>query len=113
MTDISHIKWYYKGAWIRPINGGILPIRLEKNGKPKRDPIPGVLRHEVFQRDGYRCQECGATNLEISLEVDHIIPVSQGGTDELSNLQTLCIICNRAKGNRTWTGGNRILTTGI
>lgn len=99
---VSHIKWYHQDTWIRIINGFILPLKPKKN-KPSRSPIPGVLRHEVFQRDGYRCRECGATNLETSLEVDHIIPVAQGGTDELKNLQTLCTACNRAKGNRAWT----------
>jgi 5-methylcytosine-specific restriction endonuclease McrA len=100
---VSHIKWYHHDTWIRIINGFILPIKPEKNNKQKRSPIPTVLRHEVFLRDGYRCRECGATNQETSLEVDHIIPVSQGGTDELKNLQTLCTACNRAKGNRAWT----------
>ena len=100
---VSHIKWYHNDIWIQIVNGFHLPILPEKNLKPKRNPIPGVLRHEVFQRDGYRCRECGATNCETSLEVDHIIPVSQGGTDELGNLQTLCCMCNRAKGNRNWT----------
>jgi predicted restriction endonuclease len=100
---VSYIKWYHNDIWIRIVNGFHLPILPERNTRPKRNPIPGVLRHEVFRRDGYRCRECGATNHETSLEVDHIIPVSQGGTDELGNLQTLCTPCNRAKGNRTWT----------
>ena len=102
--DISYIKWYHENKWIRPINGGIIPIFPNKNRKPKRNPIPPALRHEVFVRDNYRCVECGATNKEAMLEADHIIPVSQGGSDELTNLQTLCIICNRAKSNRTWKG---------
>jgi 5-methylcytosine-specific restriction enzyme A len=100
---ISYIKWYHNDIWISIINGFNLPLLPEKNIKPKRNPIPGVLRHEVFHRDGYRCLECGATNHETSLEVDHIIPVAQGGTDELDNLQTLCRTCNQAKGNRAWT----------
>ena len=99
---VSYIKWYHHDTWIRIINGYILPIKTQKD-KPKRNPIPTALRHEVFLRDGYRCRECGISNLETSLEVDHIIPVSQGGSDELGNLQTLCCTCNRAKGNRAWT----------
>lgn len=71
----------------------------------KRKSIPGVLRHEVFKRDGYRCVECGATNKETTLHIDHIIPFSNGGTDELNNLQTLCETCNLAKSNRHWKGG--------
>jgi len=51
----------------------------------KRIPINAALRHEAFVRDGYRCLECGASNQDTSLEVDHIIPVSQGGTDELQS----------------------------
>jgi len=53
------------------------------------------------------CQDCGASKNEVKLEVDHIIPVSQGGNDELSNLQVLCKECNRAKGNRSWIGGEQ------
>lgn len=105
---VSHLKWYHNDIWIRVINGYHNPILPPKNLKPKRNPIPGVLRHEVFRRDGHRCLECGATNHEIRLEVDHIIPVSQGGTDELNNLQTLCYKCNQAKGNRAWTAGRAL-----
>jgi hypothetical protein len=70
-----------------------------------RDPISKSIRHEVFKKDNYRCIECGATNTETILHVDHIIPKSAGGTDELSNLQTLCDKCNLAKSNRKWEGG--------
>ena len=73
----------------------------------RREPIPARLRHEVFRRDGYRCRECGATNKETTLHVDHILPVSQGGTNEISNLQTLCQKCNLAKSNRHWKGPQR------
>lgn len=67
-----------------------------------RKPIPGYLRHQVFVRDNYRCQECGATNKETTLEIDHIKPVSKGGTNDIDNLQTLCRECNRAKSARIW-----------
>lgn len=56
-----------------------------------------VLRKMVMERDAYRCQQCGGW---IDLEVDHIVPRSRGGTDDLDNLQTLCRTCNRRKGNR-------------
>lgn len=70
-----------------------------------REPIPSKLRHEVLQRDGYRCRECGASKEDTQLEIDHIIPVAEGGTNDISNLQTLCKACNRAKYTRTWVGG--------
>lgn len=70
-----------------------------------RQPIPRKLRHEVFMRDGYRCRECGASKDETSLEIDHIVPVARGGTNDIDNLQTLCRECNRMKHTDTWVGG--------
>lgn len=98
---LQNINWYYKGKKIFPINGFIKHMPGEFS-RPRRNPIPGVLRHEVFVRDGYKCLECGATNKDEKLEVDHIIPVAHGGTDELENLQTLCRVCNLAKSHRAW-----------
>ena len=61
---------------------------------------PGV-RSQVFARDGYRCRHCGiSADLGAVLHVDHIIPISKGGTSDLSNLQTLCQDCNLGKTNR-------------
>ena len=70
-----------------------------------RQPIPRKLRHEVFKRDGYRCRECGASKDETSLEIDHILPVAKGGTNDIDNLQTLCRECNRMKHTDEWVGG--------
>jgi 5-methylcytosine-specific restriction endonuclease McrA len=42
------------------------------------------------------CKYCGATE---NLTIDHKHPVSLGGTDDLSNLQTLCYDCNSLKSN--------------
>ena len=70
-----------------------------------RQPIPRKLRHQVFQRDGYRCRECGASKDETSLEIDHIVPVAKGGTNDIDNLQTLCRECNRMKHADEWVGG--------
>lgn len=52
-------------------------------------------RFLVFKRDRYRCRICGRSGIE--LEVDHMVPVAQGGSDALDNLQTLCFDCNRGK----------------
>ena len=71
-----------------------------------RQPIPDRVRHEVFKRDGYRCRECGASIDEgATLEIDHIIPVANGGTNDIDNLQTLCKKCNRGKYTDEWIGG--------
>ena len=48
-------------------------------------------------RDGYRCLMCGRSKDDVPLQVDHVIAVANGGTDELENLATLCSDCNAGK----------------
>ena len=60
----------------------------------------GVLlkdRFEVFKRDSFKCQYCGRVPPEIILELDHIEPRANGGTDHIDNLITACFDCNRGK----------------
>jgi 5-methylcytosine-specific restriction enzyme A len=72
-----------------------------KVSKDKRSRyIPVSIRVFVLDRDGYKCIFCGRGARQAQLEVDHIIPFSKGGSNELSNLQTLCFDCNRGKGAR-------------
>jgi hypothetical protein len=52
---------------------------------------------KVWDRDGWECVSC---RTHVDLTVDHIIPVSRGGSDELDNLQTMCRPCNSRKGAR-------------
>jgi ATP adenylyltransferase len=63
-------------------------------------PISGSIRYEILKRAGFRCELCGISAEEKSLEVDHIHPKSLGGKDDLSNYQALCYSCNAAKGNK-------------
>ena len=63
----------------------------------KREPTGLSLRYKVMKRDGFKCVLCGKTKKESILEIDHIIPVSKGGGNNLKNLQTLCFDCNRGK----------------
>jgi 5-methylcytosine-specific restriction enzyme A len=68
--------------------------------KTPRIPIPREVRKYVFQRDKYQCQSCGITDTETKLSIDHIIPLASGGSNDMSNLHTLCIICNRQKSDQ-------------
>lgn len=67
------------------------------------DPIPGTLRYEVLKRARRRCEACGISNEERALQVDHIIPRTKGGSNDLSNLQALCSSCNAQKLDRDTT----------
>jgi hypothetical protein len=66
-----------------------------RNGAIRR-AIPNRIRWSVFRRDGYQCRFCGSHH---DLTIDHIYPLSRGGTDEIGNLQTLCRSCNSSKGD--------------
>lgn len=55
------------------------------------------IREQILLRDRWTCQKCGLTSMD-GMEVDHIIPLSKGGSEEdLENLQVLCTECHGAK----------------
>ena len=73
-------------------------LRLQR--KKRRANLKPSLRFKILHRDQYRCQTCGATAEDgAKLHVDHILPVSKGGTNDESNLRTLCSECNIGRGN--------------
>ena len=66
--------------------------------KTPRILIPTQVREKVFERNNYQCQSCNKIDLTAkNLQVDHIIALAQEGTNDMSNLQTLCAKCNREK----------------
>lgn len=65
-----------------------------------RKAIPKSLRFEVFKRDSFKCQYCGASAPEVVLEVDHIHPVSKKGGNDILNLITSCFACNSGKSDK-------------
>ena len=69
--------------------------------KTPRTPLPPAVRQYVFERNDYQCQSCNKIDLSAkSLHVDHIQPLAKGGTDDFSNLQTLCSQCNLQKSDK-------------
>ena len=67
------------------------------------DPVRESVRYEVLRRANGKCELCGKSKDEEPLEVDHIVPRSKGGTNDVNNLQGLCRTCNRGKSNRDAT----------
>ena len=68
--------------------------------KTPRISIPPEVRKYVFDRNKYQCQSCGKTFLETQLTIDHIIPLALAGTNDISNLHTLCFTCNQKKSDK-------------
>lgn len=78
-----------------PFNGWMEGLEMTE-----RKSIKKSVRFEVFKRDGFKCQYCGAAAPEAILEVDHINPVSKGGDNDIMNLITACKPCNSGKSDR-------------
>jgi hypothetical protein len=68
---------------------------------PSRKNISKRARFDVFKRDLFTCQYCGRKPPAVVLEVDHVVPVSGGGSSDEHNLLTSCFDCNRGKSNGT------------
>ena len=87
-----------QGLWRNVIHRTDIPQRTDLGPLPRYNS-PGN-KQQLYGQQGGDCAGC-STHFEMQhLEVDHIIAVSKGGTDHISNLQLLCGNCNRVKGNR-------------
>lgn len=57
--------------------------------------VPGHIRNEIFDRDGVHCVYCGMDASPLCIE--HVIPLSAGGTHDPFNLTVSCVSCNSSK----------------
>jgi len=99
------IKSHVDRADLKP--GEYILETLEQKPVISRTISP-QLRNEILERNGFTCQLCGAgpgdtdpfnPNRKVRLHVDHVKPISQGGTDDRSNLRVLCSACNQGRSN--------------
>ena len=67
---------------------------------PKKRAIK-FSRHNVWARDGGRCQYCGARVHRDEFTYDHVVPRARGGKTEWANVVVSCVPCNQKKGGRT------------
>lgn len=79
------------------------PERFSKGDTLKRVNPPSWAKSAVFHRDKGRCTHCGCDltktiNALPSAQYDHIVPLSRGGMNDVTNLQLLCSECNAMKG---------------
>lgn len=67
--------------------------------KIKRKQYTTEQRKIIYQRANGRCQLCGRKIKYEDMTLDHIVPLSLGGADEMENLQCTCFPCNKFKSN--------------
>lgn len=87
------IAFLANGGWLVEDDG-----ENESTEKWASRYVSDAVRAELLEHAGHKCQACPSAE---NLEIDHIVPVSQGGTGDISNLQVLCRPCNRRKRTRS------------
>jgi 5-methylcytosine-specific restriction endonuclease McrA len=79
-------------------------LRLKKFVSPRKRPRIRFSRENIYLRDGYCCQYCGQKFNARDLTLDHVVPASQRGRKDWTNVVTACRPCNHRKANRTPLG---------
>ena len=95
--DRVHIVSQYERTVKSPSFEIRLPsvVCLKEYVRPTRHPA--FTRFNVFLRDRFTCQYCGAHD---DLTFDHVIPRSRGGATTWDNVVAACAVCNLRKGDR-------------
>ena len=109
-SKVSSFMTYYNrfGNWKKALQKfclykeGKITIKEEVKKKSARKYINDSFRYQILKRDNFKCTACGkspANDGNVELEIDHIIPISNGGDNSEENLKTLCNQCNIGKFN--------------
>lgn len=70
---------------------------IKENNKVKRKSFSNTERITVYNKTKGRCAICGNYVPFDMFTVDHIVPLTKGGNNEISNLQCACKVCNLIK----------------
>ncbi|MFJ4926840.1 HNH endonuclease [Streptomyces sp. NPDC088736] len=106
---VAEQRAYYQRNRVKLIAGALqwardnperaaLTSRLKKHRRRAAGVLTATEWHEIQARYGHRCLACGTDG---PLTIDHIVPVSRGGTNTAANVQPLCSTCNTSKGTKT------------
>ena len=102
-NDVSRARAVFQDALIRsPRMALVVPeviVLKTYDGRGERAVV--FSRRNLFKRDHYTCQYCGAQPGPEELTVDHVLPRSKGGYSTWENCVLACVSCNARKANRT------------
>jgi 5-methylcytosine-specific restriction endonuclease McrA len=87
------------GRGVKPVSPKTLETtmcdaRVHRKGEKNRATIPPSVRREVLARDGHQCRTAGCGSARF-LDVHHVIPRDDGGSNDADNLITVCASCHR------------------
>jgi 5-methylcytosine-specific restriction endonuclease McrA len=99
LHDSTGERWYIEAECDDGVTRWFMA--RDKPQRAARPPMPVDLRFRILERDGFRCRYCGRGTPEVTLHVDHVQSVADGGTDDESNLVASCRDCNLGKGRRS------------
>jgi len=71
----------------------------KRKTKIKRKIYSDEERKIIYNKSNGRCELCGQRLLFEEMTLDHIVPISMGGADDMGNLQASCFACNQFKSN--------------
>jgi len=88
-------------GYVRTVRLAIPRPSVIRLGYMVKRPRPRVrlTKREIFRRDNYTCQYCGARLMRLT--IDHLVPRHRGGDHSWANLVAACPSCNLRKGGRT------------
>ncbi len=102
-VDKADIVLGYEGSMIKSQHLSMeypAVIRLKEYTPGSKNKI-NYSRSNIFVRDEFTCQYCGNEFKREELDLDHVVPKSQGGKKSFTNIVASCKPCNREKADRT------------
>lgn len=100
----------FDNAYILNTNLCLIEKKNKSETQCKRIAFSAEVKNKVYRRYNGRCGICGSQVDSENFTIDHILPLSRGGKNELSNYQLACTKCNALKSNYTDTEFARSIT---
>jgi hypothetical protein len=85
--------------WVANNKHVLKELEMRRRARLKNNPSFEIRKSFLAKLYSSPCAFCGSNK---NIQMDHVIPVSKGGTHGEGNLQPLCGSCNSSKGNRLW-----------